>query len=286
MNSENYLEALVDRAREGDPEALEEIVRAIQDRVYGLAMRMLGHPQDAQDAAQEILVKIVTHLSAFRRESTFTTWAYRIAANHLLTTRKRRQEMMGLTFAHIGELIDAGLALSEGMVAPEGDLRLLAEEIKIGCTQAMLLCLDREHRLAYILGEIFETNSNEGAAILDITPEAFRQRLARARKIMRAFLAEKCGLVNPASPCRCERQVAPALAAGKVKPAALVFATHPVRDHRQKAVANRRVKELHALNRSAALFRSHPDYAAPQAFVAAIRRLIDSGDYELLKRGN
>jgi len=82
------MEALVEQAKNGDPDALEALVRQIQDRIYGLAMRMLWHPQDAEDATQEILVKIVTHLGSFRNESAFATWCYRIAANHLLSLRK------------------------------------------------------------------------------------------------------------------------------------------------------------------------------------------------------
>ena len=84
------IESLVERAKEGDQNALEELVRHIQDPVYGLALRMLSHPADAEDATQEILVKVVTHLVSFRQESAFTTWVYRIASNHLITNNKRR----------------------------------------------------------------------------------------------------------------------------------------------------------------------------------------------------
>jgi hypothetical protein len=78
--------------------ALESLIRRIQDRVYGLALRMLGHPADAEDAVQEILVKVVTHIDSFRQESTFATWVYRVAANHLLTTRKRLFENQAISF--------------------------------------------------------------------------------------------------------------------------------------------------------------------------------------------
>ena len=89
---ESTLENLVQQAKEGSREALESVVLGIQDRIYGLALRMLGYPADAEDAAQEILIKVVTRLDSFRQESAFSTWVYRIAANHLLTTRKRLAE--------------------------------------------------------------------------------------------------------------------------------------------------------------------------------------------------
>jgi RNA polymerase sigma factor (sigma-70 family) len=95
---EPALEDLVQQAKDGKKEALESLVRRIQDRVYGLALRMLGYPADAEDAAQEILVKVVTHLDSFRQESAFSTWVYRVAANHLLTTRKRLAEKQTSSF--------------------------------------------------------------------------------------------------------------------------------------------------------------------------------------------
>jgi RNA polymerase sigma factor (sigma-70 family) len=138
---------------------------------------MLWHPEDAQDATQEILIRIVTHLGTFRGESGFITWAYRVAANYLLTARKGRIEAQGYTFARFGEELEEGLSDE----LPSGEQRteqsLLLEEVKIGCTLGMLSCLDRPHRLAYILGEILEMDGEEAAGILEIEPATFRKRL-------------------------------------------------------------------------------------------------------------
>ena len=68
---EPSLEVLVERAKAGDGAALEAVVRAIQDRVYNLAIRMLWHPADAEDATQEILIRVITNLGSFRGESAF-----------------------------------------------------------------------------------------------------------------------------------------------------------------------------------------------------------------------
>src|SRR5437867_8398419 len=106
---EASLEELVRRAREGDGESLERLVSGIQDRIYGLALRMLWHPEDAKDATQEILLRIVTHLATFRGKSRFLTWAYRVGANHLLTWRKGRIEGQGFTFESFGKDLQEGL---------------------------------------------------------------------------------------------------------------------------------------------------------------------------------
>src|SRR5439155_13207298 len=107
---EESLEDLVRRAREGDRDALEGLVSDIQGRIYGLALRMLWHPEDARDAAQDILIRIVTRLSTFRGASSFSTWAYRVAANYLLTARKSRLEERNYTFQRFGDELDEGLS--------------------------------------------------------------------------------------------------------------------------------------------------------------------------------
>jgi DNA-directed RNA polymerase specialized sigma24 family protein len=94
---------LVAAAVAGDQPALEQVLRAVVDDVRRLAQRMLWHPQDAEDATQEILVKVATRLSTFRGDARVTTWVHRIAINHLLTTRRRRAEDPSLTFAAFGE---------------------------------------------------------------------------------------------------------------------------------------------------------------------------------------
>ena len=87
---DSNLEQYVRRAKNGNLQALEEVVCGIQKKIYGLALRMLGHQEDAEDEMQEILIKVITHLSDFREESAFSSWVYRIACNHLLTVRKKK----------------------------------------------------------------------------------------------------------------------------------------------------------------------------------------------------
>src|SRR4030042_3544593 len=109
---ESNLEMLVSMAKEGDKKALEEFVLKIQDKIYGLALRMLYHPSDAEDASQEILLRIITHLGTFRGESSFSTWTYRVAANHLLTMRKRRAELRAVSFEEYEGSIDLRSAVN------------------------------------------------------------------------------------------------------------------------------------------------------------------------------
>src|SRR5262249_26323368 len=79
------LEELAEAAAAGEVDAADALARALLDDVYRLAVRMLWHPEDAEDATQEIMLKVLTHLSEFRRESALRTWVFRIAVNHLLS---------------------------------------------------------------------------------------------------------------------------------------------------------------------------------------------------------
>src|SRR5262245_41319617 len=210
------LEQFAEQAQAGNIDAMEHLVERIQDNIYGLALRMLWNTEDARDATQEILIRVITRLGSFRGESKFRTWVYRIAANHLRDARKSRLEEQQYTFERFGDELDEGLSDAPIPQRQPIDEALLLEEIKIGCTLGMLLCLDRGHRLAYILGEILEIKSAEAAEILEITPAAFRKRLSRARAGVVGFMKERCGLVNPGSPCRCRRRVNHALKLGLI----------------------------------------------------------------------
>jgi len=283
QTTEPALEMLVEQAKEGDKDALEDLVRRIQDRIYGLAIRMLYHPADAEDATQEILIKIITRLDGFRGESGFTTWAYRLASNHLLTTKRRRAEQWNMTFEKCERRIEKGLSYSGHQSFNEAENGLLLEEMKLACMQALLLCLSREIRMAFILGVVFQTTGIEGGEILDITPESFRQRLSRGRKQISDFMATKCSLVNPKNPCHCERILAFDIEkVCVIDPENLLFADHPCYAKKNGQAMNR-LQELDQLVRVTALFRSYPEYAAPEAFVEIVKKLMDSGRFQILE---
>src|SRR4029077_19102722 len=96
---------LVDRAKNGDRAALEKLVLRHQAWIYNIAVRMVFQPHDAEEVAQEVLVKVITKLSTFKGESKFRTWLYRIVANHVLNMRRRGAEMQELSFAKYGAAI-------------------------------------------------------------------------------------------------------------------------------------------------------------------------------------
>lgn len=264
---------LVQLAKGGSRVALEELVARHQAWIYNLALRMVYRPEDAEDATQEVLIKLVTRLSTFDGRSSLRTWLYRIAINHLLDMKRSRAEARGITFAQYGRNLDdmPDAELPDPQAAP-AEAQLLITEARIGCTSGMLLCLDREQRLIFILGSIFGVSDAVGAELLELSRDNFRQKLARARRDLQNFMQDKCGLVNTANPCRCAKKTRGFIAAGHIDPNNLRFAQERVTHVRD--VATRASAEISGLNEAyAKVYRDHPFLNSPD-FVTRLRELL------------
>lgn len=141
----------------------------------------------------------------------------------------------------------------------------------LGCTQNMLMALDREQRLIYVLDTGFGLPSKDAADVLGVTPEAFRQRLARARARLDTFTQRTCGLVAPEAACTCDKQL-PAIRFIHAKENAPVplAAIHSA----EKLEAQRNFDAFVRLCDTAALFRAHPEYQVHSAMQGAIRAVL------------
>ncbi len=216
------LSALIGQATAGDKAALETVLAGVQDLVFNLSLRMLGTFHDAEDASQDILLKVMTHLSSFKGDSAFTTWVFRIAANHLKDFKKHMFAQLPLSFEFYGDDIRNGKIQDVPDLTQNVERAILAEELKLSCTNVMLQCLDPESRCIFILGTMFRLDSRIAGDILGITPEVYRQRLSRARKRMAEFLSEYCGEYGQGA-CRCSDRVNYAIQNHRIAPDRLDF---------------------------------------------------------------
>jgi hypothetical protein len=151
----------------------------------------------------------------------------------------------------------------------------------------MLLCLTRPARIAYLLGDLLGIADTDAAQICETSPAAFRQRLARARAVMRDVMGGRCGLVRADNPCRCDRLVRASEDAGPLDPTRSAFARHPgvtlpiAVDTIHTAAA-----ELDLTVAFSQVYRTDPRFAAPELvwsrLTAAMPTLLqggaDSGD--------
>lgn len=197
---------LAKNAAAGDKAALETLVAEVQDLVFNVSLRMLGTFADAEDAAQDILLKVITHLSQFRGESAFTTWVFSIAVNHLKTYKKHLFAKVPLSFEYYGNDIETADIQNVPDLSQDVEKSVLAEELKLSCTNVMLQCLDVESRCVFILGTMFRLDSRIAGEILGMTAEAYRQKLSRSHKKMADFLGRYCGEYGGGK-CRCKNRV-------------------------------------------------------------------------------
>lgn len=253
---------LVAAAAGGDARSLETVIARTQDPVFNLALKFLWHPEDVRDATQEILIRVVTSLAGFRGESAFGTWAYRIAVNHLLNTKRSRAERNEVSFSNAANEL---AVLDHEALKPEEEE--LISQVKVACTHGMLLCLKRPYRMAFVLGTIFEMNSEEAASLLGITSQAFRQRVSRARRTMAGFLGTHCSLINQAAPCSCQKRIRPCAKTGVLRPYARLQFVEP-----QLNLSG----EIHAVEKTAALYRTLPRSRAPESILRRIRGMLDN----------
>jgi RNA polymerase sigma factor (sigma-70 family) len=275
-------------AQQGDLAALDRLLTSLQPGVFNLALRVLGHRDDAADATQEILLKIVTNLGGFRGEAAFTTWVWRVAHNHLSTARTRAAESPEVSLEGIAQRLGLGLDHAAEQLRAHGEPapltpqdKLEARQVALACTQSMLMALGRSERLVYVLDTVFGLPSEEAASVVGITPQAWRQRLSRTRARLDAFAGAQCGLANPQAACRCERQL-PALRHQRATaPAA---ARKAMTIHKTELFeAERNFDAFTRVSDAAALLRAHPDYQAPESLRSAIRVVLTQQGF--LQRG-
>ena len=129
LTNEELLD-LIQKATSGDKKALETVILSVQDLVFNLSLRMLGTFQDAEDATQDILLKVVTHLISFKGESSFSTWVFRIASNHLKNYKKHMFAKFPLSFEFYGDDIRNADIKNVPDLTQNVERSILAEELK------------------------------------------------------------------------------------------------------------------------------------------------------------
>ncbi len=216
------LSILIDKATEGDKDALKTIIMSVKDLIFNLSLRTLGTFPDAEDASQDIILKVITHLSSFKKESAFSTWVFSIAINHLKDYKKHMFAKYPLSFEFYKEDILNAPVNDVPDLTQNVEKDILSEELKLSCTNVMLQCLDTESRCIFILGTMFKPDSRIAGDILGITPEAYRQRLSRIRKKMADFLEAYCGEYGTGK-CKCRNRLNYAIQSHRLNPVSLEY---------------------------------------------------------------
>lgn len=273
MRNESF--ELIDKAIEGNKDALEKLLLSVNDMVFNLSLRILGNLYDAEDASQEIITKIITQLSSFRKESAFSTWVYRIATNYLINYKKSMFAKRPLNFEFYEKDIDEGFVPNTPELLQNVDERLLMDELKQSCTNVMLQCFDPESRCIFVLGMMFKVDSNICAEIFGITPEAYRQRLSRIRRRMADFLGEYCGL-SKTGKCDCKKRLGYAIESHRLNP-------HNLEYSNLVNIKNSFTKAMEDMDDLSFIFADLPKYQAPKEIKTFLDQLLSSVSMKHIK---
>lgn len=276
-NSELFI--LIDKAAAGDGEALEALILSVQDMVFNLSLRMLGTFPDAEDAAQEILLKVATNIASFKKESAFSTWVFSIGANYLKSYKKHMFAHHPLSFEYYGDDIENAKLEDIPDMTQNAERSVLAEELKMSCTNVMLQCLDAESRCIFVLGTMFKLDSRIAGEILGLTPEAYRQRLSRIRRKMADFLSEYCGEYGQGK-CRCSSRINYAIQSHRINPTHLDYAEAAEIPLETMTGVKAAMEEIDGLAQSFMFMRA---YAAPEKIMRYIRDFLNSETFEVVK---
>ena len=278
--SNEELQAIVDKAAAGDKNALETLIASVQDIVFNLSLRMLGTFADAEDATQDILLKMITHLSSFRGDSSFTTWVFRIAVNHLKNYKKHMFAHNALSFEFYGNDIENGKIEDVPDLTQNVEKDILAEELKMSCTNVMLQCLDKESRCIFILGTMFKIDSRMAGDILEMTPEAYRQRLSRVRKKMADFLGSYCGEYGSGR-CKCRERVNYAIQNHRIDPLQLDYVTAAEIPVQTMLDVKKAMEEIDDLSQD---FSFCKPYQSPERTRRLIQEFLDSKQLSIIQK--
>jgi len=267
------LKELAARAVNGDGRALSTLCEQLTAPVHRLCLRMLGDPRDAEDAAQDVMVKVVTHLARFEGRSALMTWVHQIAVRHVLALKKSRAEERPLDEATFAALLEQGLAYAATQNVPTPEDRALLSEVRLSCTQGMLMMLSREERLALVLVDLLGFDAAEAAGLVEVSHDALRQRLSRARTRLGTFLEARCGVANPEAKCRCEKQL-PAKKSLGLTPERQRYAPLAIGDLPLKEDVSLATAELKSLRTVASAFHREGLWRSPDTLRHRVQQLL------------
>lgn len=180
---------LVQRARKGDLEAYDELVKRYQERIYATIYHMTSNHDDANDLAQDSFIKAFQALKSFKGGSTFYTWLYRIAVNKTINFLKQRKNRSHISLndldfnaEHDPDLV---ALISDQTPRRAAGLNELQEKLN-----AALLKLSEPHRLVVVLHDVQGQSHEEIAKIMDCNIGTVRSRLFYARQQLQAYLTD------------------------------------------------------------------------------------------------
>jgi len=184
---------LVERCRQGDPQAFARLVALHEGMVFNLAARLVGDAEEAKDVAQDVFLQVYRTLGRFEGRSSLKTWIYRIVVNLCHNRQRwwrRRKRDRSRSLDELSAADQARLVVNAGQPSPYDEVR---HRERSGRVQSALLALSFDHRVVLLLREVEGLSCEAIAAALRVPEGTVKSRLSRAREALRALLAACLG---------------------------------------------------------------------------------------------
>lgn len=175
---------LIRRLRRRDERAFTEMVRTYQDRVFALCVRMLGDRAEAEDVSQEVFVTVFKSIDSFRGDARFSTWLYRVTANHCKNRIKYLARRHHRAKQDIDDTRESDIARPMTDPHPRPDRAAEGAQME-RIIRAALTEIDEDHRVVIILRDIEHLSYGEIAEILEVAEGTVKSRLFRARTALK-----------------------------------------------------------------------------------------------------
>lgn len=227
----------------------DELIK-LWNMVFNLSLHMLHNEMDAQEATQSIFEKVMQKMPDFKQQSKLSTWVYRISYNFLIDELRYRKNK-GISFESFESEVNNFKPYENELGLSDKEEQIYVEEIKVGCTLALLQCLDKKNRFIFILGTIFDFPQKDAAIICQMEYNNYRRRLHRTTEKVRNFMKKNCGLLNPEAECKCNKRILIATERGRINPEKLLYKT-------ESREIKSYIKELNEIDEISKVYQNNP----------------------------
>lgn len=269
---DNLTQNELSKAIEKDEIVIARIINLVKDDIFNLAFYYLSDFQLAEDCTQEILLKIIDKISSLKEPSLIKNWSNKIAANYLRNYKRDNDKFRYISFEIMEQDSKSHLEAPFDEPFEIEDKNSYIYELKISCTIAMLMCLKEEDRMVFVLSNLLKLNSNEGAELLDISPESYRKKLSRAKEKLMNFVSRNCGLLNKESSCICRRRLKYAIDMDRIKVGRFYFISDEYLN--DKLNIESKVEEMEQLDELGDIFKNNPKYKLPDEVEGKVLAII------------
>ncbi|MDP4177751.1 MAG: sigma-70 family RNA polymerase sigma factor [Bacillota bacterium] len=180
----------------------ENIYKEHYNKLFNVAYHITGNKEDAEDSLQEAYLNAYKAFSTFHEQSSISTWLYRITVNSSLKLIKKRKTLLITDFAAKDNVSELEL-LDKLKSAESVENTVIVNDIREMCLNMFLNCMPRKQRITFVLKVLLQMSVNEVSLIMNISKEAVKVNVYRAKQLMKENIGERCSLINPNNPCKC-----------------------------------------------------------------------------------